>query len=128
MRDDRSSLSSLARGMVCTSVANLRSCCTRCAGDVLQQRRAFRQPAAESHRSDVTTDSTSKFLWTLQAAFIYGGATVRDNILFGLPWDEERYNHSLEVSSLVDDLLQMPGALLLQCCQISSIHSQTCAD
>lgn len=45
----------------------------------------------------------------LQAAFIYGGATVRDNILFGLPFDEERYNHAIEVASLVDDLLQMPG-------------------
>jgi hypothetical protein len=45
-----------------------------------------------------------------QAAFIYGGATVRDNILFGLPFDEERYNHAIEVASLVDDLLQMPGA------------------
>lgn len=115
--------------MVFTSVANLRSCCTRCAGDVLQQRRAFRQPAAENHRSDgITIDSTSKFFGLLQAAFIYGGATVRDNILFGLPWDEERYNHSLEVSSLIDDLLQMPGALLLQRCHIVSIHLQTCAD
>jgi ABC-type multidrug transport system fused ATPase/permease subunit len=46
----------------------------------------------------------------MQAAFIYGGATVRDNILFGLPYDEERYNHSIEVACLVDDLLQMPGA------------------
>jgi ABC-type multidrug transport system fused ATPase/permease subunit len=44
-----------------------------------------------------------------QAAFIYGGATVRDNILFGLPFDEERYNHAIEVACLVDDLLQMPG-------------------
>lgn len=46
---------------------------------------------------------------TLQAAFIYGGATVRDNILFGLPYDEEKYNYAIEVACLIDDLLQMPG-------------------
>ena len=34
---------------------------------------------------------------------------MRDNILFGLPFDEERYNHAIEVACLVDDLLQMPG-------------------
>lgn len=45
-----------------------------------------------------------------QAAFIYGGASVKDNILFGLPFDEERYNRAIQVSSLVTDLLQMPGA------------------
>lgn len=35
---------------------------------------------------------------------------MKDNILFGLPFDEERYSRAIQVSSLVTDLLQMPGA------------------
>lgn len=34
---------------------------------------------------------------------------MRDNILFGLPYDEQRFNYAIEVASLIDDLLQMPG-------------------
>ena len=43
-----------------------------------------------------------------QAAFIFG-ETVRNNILFGLPWDEARYNHAIEVASLGPDLAVLPG-------------------
>ena len=43
-----------------------------------------------------------------QAAFIYN-ATIRDNILFGMPYEEERYAHAVEASALIADLMQMPG-------------------
>lgn len=45
-----------------------------------------------------------------QTAFIFG-ATVRDNILFGLPYDSSRYQHALEASSLGPDLEHLPGIL-----------------
>ena len=45
----------------------------------------------------------------LQAAFLFGNATVRDNILFGEPYDEQRYNEAIDAASLVSDLMQMPG-------------------
>jgi hypothetical protein len=44
-----------------------------------------------------------------QAAFIYN-ATVRENILFGLPYDEERYQRAVQAASLGPDLIQLPGA------------------
>jgi hypothetical protein len=40
---------------------------------------------------------------------LFGNATVRDNILFGELYDEERYNEAIDASSLVTDLMQMPG-------------------
>jgi ABC-type multidrug transport system fused ATPase/permease subunit len=43
-----------------------------------------------------------------QSAFIYN-ATVRDNILFGLPYDEERYERAINAASLGPDLAQLPG-------------------
>ena len=46
-----------------------------------------------------------------QAAFIYN-ATVRENILFGLPYEEERYQRAIEAASLGPDLVQLPGARL----------------
>ena len=48
-----------------------------------------------------------------QASFIYN-ATVRDNVLFGLPYDEARYLHAVQVASLVPDLQQLPGEALLR--------------
>ena len=50
-----------------------------------------------------------------QAAFLFGNATVRDNILFGEPFDEQRYNEAIDAASLVSDLMQMPGELVEQC-------------
>ena len=47
-----------------------------------------------------------------QAAFIYN-ASVRENILFGLPYDEERYQRAVHAASLGPDLLQLPGS----CCR-----------
>jgi len=40
---------------------------------------------------------------------LFGNATVRDNILFGEPYDEQRYNEAIDAASLVSDLMQMPG-------------------
>ena len=44
-----------------------------------------------------------------QSAFIYN-ATVRENILFGQPYDEARYQTALNAASLAPDLAILPGA------------------
>ena len=44
-----------------------------------------------------------------QAAFIYN-ATVRENILFGLPFEESRYQKAVEAAALGPDLAMLPGA------------------
>lgn len=36
-------------------------------------------------------------------------ATVRDNILFGLPYEEQRYWGAVRAASLESDLAQLPG-------------------
>lgn len=41
-----------------------------------------------------------------QQAWIYN-ATLRENILIGQPYDEERYQNVIEACSLVSDLKQM---------------------
>ena len=46
-----------------------------------------------------------------QAAFIYN-ATVRENILFGLPYEEQRYQRAIQGASLGPDLLLLTGAKL----------------
>lgn len=46
-----------------------------------------------------------------QSAFIYN-ATVRENILFGQPYDEARYQTALNAASLAPDLAILPGAPL----------------
>ena len=43
-----------------------------------------------------------------QTAFIPAG-TVRDNILFGLPFDPERYATAVRAAALVTDLQQLPA-------------------
>lgn len=48
-----------------------------------------------------------KIAYCPQNAFIQN-ATVRDNILFGQPWDEERYWNVMEQASLITDCLQLP--------------------
>lgn len=45
-----------------------------------------------------------------QTAFIYN-ATIRENILFGQPYDPQRYARAIEVSSLLHDLEQFAGAI-----------------
>lgn len=44
----------------------------------------------------------------LQAPFILGG-TVRDNILFGRPYDEERYRLAVQAAQLEADLAMLPA-------------------
>ncbi|PNH04670.1 Multidrug resistance-associated protein 5 [Tetrabaena socialis] len=46
--------------------------------------------------------------WAVRAPFIVN-ATVRDNILFGLPYDDARYAAALHGACLADDLRQLPG-------------------
>ena len=48
-----------------------------------------------------------------QSAFIYN-ATVRENILFGQPYDEARYQTALNAASLAPDLAILPGVLSSQ--------------
>lgn len=43
-----------------------------------------------------------------QAPFILGG-TVRDNILFGREYDEERYGVAVQAAQLEPDLAQLPA-------------------
>ena len=43
-----------------------------------------------------------------QQAWIFN-ATIRDNITFGLPFDEKRYRMAIEKAQLKHDLAQMPG-------------------
>ena len=51
---------------------------------------------------------TLQVAYVPQAAFIYN-ATVRDNILFGLPYEEAKYQRALEAASLAPDLAILPG-------------------
>ena len=46
-----------------------------------------------------------------QSAFIFN-ASVKDNILFGLPHDPARYEHAIKASALDTDLRNMPGETL----------------
>lgn len=43
-----------------------------------------------------------------QTAFIFG-ASVRDNILFGLPYDDNLYSAAVQAAALGPDLVQLPG-------------------
>ena len=43
-----------------------------------------------------------------QVSWIFN-ATVRDNILFGLPFDKERYERAVRVAALERDLELLPG-------------------
>lgn len=45
-----------------------------------------------------------------QSAFIYN-ASVRENILFGLPYDERRYEEAIRASAVGPDIDNMPGEL-----------------
>ncbi len=58
----------------------------------------------------VTVYNAVQVAYVPQAAFIYN-ATIRDNILFGQPYDAERYSRAIQSSSLVHDLQQFPGNL-----------------
>ena len=55
-----------------------------------------------------------------QSAFIYN-ATVRENILFGLPYDEAKYQRAIEAASLGPDLAILPGKALSSSCLTSFI-------
>ena len=47
-----------------------------------------------------------------QSAFIYN-ASVRDNILFGLPFDQERYDQAIAAAAVRPDLDNMPGKIFI---------------
>ena len=56
-----------------------------------------------------------------QSAFIYN-ASVRDNILFGLPFEQERYDQAIAAAAVRPDLDNMQGMVLLVLCVHSSLH------
>ena len=47
-----------------------------------------------------------------QSAFIYN-ASVRDNILFGLPFEQERYDQAIAAAAVRPDLDNMQGTVFL---------------
>lgn len=54
-----------------------------------------------------------KVAYCSQSAFIQN-ATLRDNVLFGQPWDEDRYWKVLEDACLIADCLQLPDGDLTE--------------
>lgn len=57
-------------------------------------------------------------MWILQVAYVpqtafIFGASVKDNILFGLPYDAERYQRAIKASALGPDLDNFPGKFFL---------------
>lgn len=50
----------------------------------------------------------TKVAYVPQSAFIYN-ATVRENILFGLPFDQQRYAEAIRASAVGPDIDNMPG-------------------
>nr|XP_056718351.1 ATP-binding cassette sub-family C member 12-like [Euleptes europaea] len=57
------------------------------------------------HRGRVAVDGTLAYV--SQQAWIFHGS-VRDNILFGEPFEEQRYNYAISVCSLISDLTILP--------------------
>lgn len=56
-----------------------------------------------------------------QSAFIYN-ATVRENILFGAPFDQYRYEEAIRASAVGPDIENMPG-------DVCSLHTRpACVD
>ncbi len=62
-----------------------------------------------------------------QSAFIYN-ASVRDNILFGLPFEQERYDQAIAAAAVRPDLDNMQGMVLLVFCVHSSSHRMLFVD
>lgn len=59
--------------------------------------------------SKPTRISARQMAYCAQEAMILN-ATMRDNVLFGLDWDEEKYWKAVEASALAQDLLLLPAA------------------
>ena len=53
------------------------------------------------------TWSVGKIAWVGQQPWVFSG-TVRDNVLFGEPFDQNRYNLTLQVCDLIKDLQRFP--------------------
>ncbi|CAJ0610332.1 unnamed protein product [Cylicocyclus nassatus] len=61
----------------------------------------------EARRVSGKLTITGKVAYCSQDAWIFSG-TIRDNILFGYEFDEERYRRALEISALNADIAQFP--------------------
>ena len=53
------------------------------------------------------TSSVGKVAWVGQQPWVFSG-TVRDNVLFGEPFDQNRYDLTLQACSLIKDLQRLP--------------------
>lgn len=49
-------------------------------------------------------------------------ASLRDNILFGSPFDQERYNNTIKVCELNADIEILPGGDLTEIGKLSSLR------
>ena len=67
------------------------------------------QPS-HSTSSDPAVEIRGSVAYCQQIPWIMSG-TVRDNILFGLPYDEQRFNAALHAAAFRDDLLSMPAGV-----------------
>ena len=68
----------------------------------------LRHPTSKYLRSDKQFSQHSLSAFAPQQAWIQN-ASVRDNILFGKEFDEQRYNDTVKVSELESDLDMLPG-------------------
>ena len=59
----------------------------------------------ETSRTKGSHDQSGSLAYVEQEPFIYS-ASVKDNVTFGLPFNEERFNYAIEVSQLKHDLAQ----------------------
>lgn len=61
----------------------------------------------EMKQTSGTVKFGGKIAYCAQHAFIQN-ATLRDNVLFGQPWNEERYWQVIEDACLIPDCIQLP--------------------
>jgi ATP-binding cassette subfamily C (CFTR/MRP) protein 1 len=67
----------------------------------------------EMKRTNGEVEIGGSVAYCSQSAWIQN-ATVRENILFGHPFDERRYNHAIEVCALTSDLEILPAGDLTE--------------
>ncbi|KAJ3052959.1 hypothetical protein HK097_005357 [Rhizophlyctis rosea] len=70
-------------------------------------------PNSHDHAIDPATGLSGGVAFAAQSAWLVN-ATVRDNILFGTPYDEERYHRVLEACALVRDIENLQGGDLTE--------------
>uniref|UniRef100_A0A6B2KWS6 Uncharacterized protein n=1 Tax=Arcella intermedia TaxID=1963864 RepID=A0A6B2KWS6_9EUKA len=67
----------------------------------------------EMHKVSGSVEVNGSVAYVSQQPWLLN-ATLRDNVLFGKPFEEERYNNTIEVSELLADLKMLPGGDLTE--------------